>query len=111
MRFIADKLPDAKLTAVLSTPLQEAKLTERSKQLNDIVKKVSAENNTPVLDLFAPMDELDRNTYWTDGFHFKADAISIQADLITKRIFELLPDCEEKVVQKSTLTGPDGALK
>ena len=111
VRFIADKLPDAKLTAVLSTPLKEAKLTERSKQLNDIVKKVSAENNTPVLDLFAPMDEFDRNTYWTDCFHFKADAISIQADLITKHIFELLPDCKEKVVQKSTLTGPDGALK
>ena len=111
MKYLADKMPDTKLAAVLSTPLKDAELTERSKRLNEIVKRVSAENNTPVLDLFTPMDKLDRNTYWADCYHFKADAINMQADLISECIFCLLPDCKKEVVQKSTLTGPDGSLK
>lgn len=111
INFILDKMPGAKLSAVLSTPLKNAELTARSAKLNEIVKTVANENNIPILDLFTPMDKLERETYWRDCYHFKDSAVNIQADLISEHIFGLLPECKKEIIQKSTLTGPDGSLK
>ncbi len=84
--FIRAKLPDAKLSLTLSTPLKDASLTAKSASLNKTVRKVADENGLPVIDLFAAMDVLDREEYWSDTFHFRGSAIDIQGNLLRDHI-------------------------
>lgn len=88
VRFIRAKCPDAKLYLCLSTPLKEADKTAVSKALNDIALRVADEEKLPVIDLFGLMDPLDRDTYWSDVFHFKGEAIQMQAKKIVETIVE-----------------------
>ena len=43
-----------------------------------------------MLDLFTPMDALDRDRYWTDTFHFQPDAVDTQARLIASHCLSAL---------------------
>lgn len=84
--FIGAKLPDAKVSLTLSTPLKDAKLTAISASLNETVVRLADEKNLPVIDLFAAMDGLDREEYWSDTYHFRAPAVEIQAKLISGHV-------------------------
>lgn len=91
--FIQAKLPDTKLSLVLSTPLTEEKLTKTVVSLNETVRNIAADMNLPVLDLFSPMDALDRDRYWTDTFHYQPEAVDMQAELIASHCLSaLLPE-------------------
>ncbi len=87
--FISAKLPEATLSLVLSTPLADGKLTEISAALNETVRKIAAAKGLPVIDLFSPMDRLDRDKYWTDPFHFRPEAVKMQAEIIASRVTAL----------------------
>jgi len=80
--FIHAKCPEAKLMLTLCTPLKDPALTAVSAQLNDFVKSL----NMPVIDLFSPMDALDRESYWTDTYHFNDMAKDMQAGIIAHAI-------------------------
>ena len=84
--FIREKLPETKLSLTLSTPLKDAKLTAVSASLNETVLRLAEEKNLPVIDLFAAMDGLDREEYWSDTYHFRAPAIDMQAKVISDHV-------------------------
>ena len=88
--FIRAKLPDAKLSLTLSTPLKDPKLTAISASLNGTVVRVAEENDLPVIDLFSAMDSLDREEYWSDTYHFRHPAIDMQAQIITDHVLDRL---------------------
>jgi len=88
--FIHAKLPETKLALTLSTPLKDPALTAISASLNETVLRLSREQNLPVIDLFSAMDPLDRERYWSDTFHFRAEAIDIQAGIIADRVRGML---------------------
>ena len=86
VEFIQAKLPQTKLSLTLSTPLKDASLTAVSASLNRTVLALAEEKNLPVIDLFAAMDGLDREEYWSDTYHFRAPAIEMQAKLISAHV-------------------------
>jgi len=86
--FIRAKLPDAKLSLTLSTPLKDAALTAVSASLNETVVRLAKEKGLPVIDLFAVMDGLDREEFWSDTYHFRAPAIAMQAKEISDHVLE-----------------------
>lgn len=88
--FIRAKLPETKLSLTLSTPLKDAKLTAVSASLNETVLRLAEEKNLPVIDLFAAMDGLDREEYWSDTYHFRAPAIDMQAKVISDHVLAQL---------------------
>ncbi len=88
--FIRAKLPETKLSLTLSTPLKDAKLTAVSASLNETVLRLAEEKNLPVIDLFAAMDGLDREEYWSDTYHFRAPAIDMQAKVIADHVLAQL---------------------
>ncbi|MCQ2430993.1 MAG: SGNH/GDSL hydrolase family protein [Clostridia bacterium] len=101
--------PEAVLAVTLSTPLQDAKKTERSRALNQIALAAAEERALPVIDLFSPMDVLDRNEFWGDCYHFKAPAIDIQSDIIAACVKENLSR-QGGAAHAETETGPMGKL-
>ena len=88
--FILAKLPDAKLSLTLSTPLKDAALTAVSVSLNETVARIGVNRNLPTIDLFSAMNGLDRDKFWTDTYHFRAEAIAIQADMIAEHVLKRL---------------------
>lgn len=88
--FIRAKLPESKLALTLSTPLKDPALTAKSASLNETVLRLAREQELPVIDLFSAMDPLDRERYWSDTYHFRAEAIDIQAQIIAERVREML---------------------
>lgn len=111
VRFILDKLPDTTLCIVLSTALNDDELTKRSYELNQIALRIADEFRLPVIDLFTPTNALDKPNEMTDRFHFKQNAINMQADMIAAKACELLDLRDIGIVQKSTETGVFGAEK
>ncbi|MBQ9083059.1 MAG: SGNH/GDSL hydrolase family protein [Clostridia bacterium] len=109
--FIRAKCPQAALYLTLSTPLQDPVLTEKCHALNDIVRCVAAEMPCPVIDLFAPMDGRDRQTDWSDCYHFRPDAVRAQAEIIAQAVRECLGTRAVQVGHSSVDTGPLGRLK
>lgn len=80
LKLIREKQPEAKIIWTTSTPLKDAKKTEKVKELNAAAAKVVAEfKDIATDDLFATMDPLDREEHWADPYHFKAPAKKIQA--------------------------------
>lgn len=86
VEFIQAKLPQTKLSLTLSTPLKDASLTAVSASLNETVLALAEEKELPVIDLFAAMDGLDREEFWSDTYHFRAPAIEMQAKLISAHV-------------------------
>ena len=84
--FLRAKLPDAKISLTLSTPLKDVKLTAISASLNETVVRLAEEKGLPVIDLFAAMDGLDREEFWSDTYHFRAPAIEMQAKVISEHV-------------------------
>lgn len=86
VKFILAKVPESKLYLTLSTPLCDPALTEISAKLNDIVRRIAEEFSLPVIDLFSPMDALDRGTNWCDCFHFNDPAKDKQSEIIASAV-------------------------
>jgi len=84
LAFIRRKCPGAKLFITLCTPLKDPALTAVSGELNAFARA----QGYPVIDLFTPMDLLDRERYWTDTYHFTEEAKAMQADIIAAGITE-----------------------
>ncbi|MBO7166972.1 MAG: SGNH/GDSL hydrolase family protein [Kiritimatiellae bacterium] len=89
--LIRMKQPNAKIVWCNSTPLKNPKMTAKAKELNETARRVIKDFEGIVEnDLFGLMDGYDRNTYWSDTFHFKREAVKMQADqtasIITKQI-------------------------
>ena len=84
LTLIRLKQPKARIVWTASTPLKDATKTEKVRSLNAIAKKVIAEmGDIQVDDLFALMDPLDRATNWTDTYHYKPAAISLQTNQVS----------------------------
>ena len=111
--FIADSLPDAKLSLTLCTPLTDPDKTAISSELNDFARDVADDRELDVIDLFTPMDALDRERYWRDVYHFTPEAISMQADIIAAHVLDALglSDARPGFGRASTVTGPEGGIK
>ena len=92
--FIQAKLPEAKLSLTLSTPLKDPELTAVSASLNGTVLALAEEKGLPVIDLFAAMDGLDREEFWSDTYHFRAPAIEMQAKVISDHVRKQLGPAE-----------------
>ena len=88
--FIRAKLPEAKLSLVTSTPLKDPALTAVSASLNETVKGLAEREGLPLLDLFALMDGLDRETFWSDTYHFKMPAVDMQARALSDHVLSVL---------------------
>lgn len=118
MKLIKEKGKGAKIYWASSTPLKDPALTEKAKALNAVAAKVMAEEGVPTDDLFSLMDPLDRNENWSDTFHYKDAAKTIQAKAVASCVRDALgkgraSDSEAKAALKagSSETGPDGKLK
>jgi len=107
--MIRAKLPDVKLSLVLTTPQNPD--DPKIPKLNDVVLKIAAQYGLPVVDLYQPMAELDAQTAYIDRYHFKSSAIDLQADIMAGHIREILNLTDGNMVQLGTKTGPAGALK
>lgn len=91
LKLIREKQPKAKLIWTSSTPLKDAAKTEKVKILNAIADKVVAEmGGIATDDLFALMDSLDRETNWSDTYHYKPAAISLQVKQVSAACLKAL---------------------
>lgn len=86
--FIRAKKPAARLMITLCTPLRVAELTEKSASLNAEARAIAAEAGLEVIDMFSPMDALERGRYWTDDYHFTNEAKDMQADIIARSVYK-----------------------
>lgn len=111
--FIRRKCPDARLFLTSNTPLRDAAKTAQAEELNWIIAETAKEKKLPVIDLFSEMNPLDRKKFWSDTYHFKREAIELQAELIARTVRSLpeVAGAKGGVVQHGTETGPDGALR
>ena len=115
LEYIQAKLLGVPVSIVSNTPVNNAEKNPTVIMLNEAVRKIAAEFNMPLIDLYAEMDKLDRSLYWSDEFHFKEPAKEIQAqimaDHILTRLADVIANNDSELLQKSSLTGPDGAIK
>ena len=109
LKYIQAKLPEAKLYVVLSTAMRGPG--------NDIVKRINAntmeiieKTGLPYIDLFTPMDAIDKETGMSDSYHFRAPAVAIQAEIMANTIRDALKPEKDDLVQQGTETGPEGRL-
>ena len=111
--FIREKCPHSRLFLTNSTPWKDPEKTSRAVELNRIVDETAKMEQLPVIDLFSLMNPLDRDKFWCDVYHFRPEAIELQAELIAGTV-GILPEVaasRREVVQHGTATGPSGALK
>jgi len=118
VRLIKEKGKGAKIIWATSTPLKDPALTAKAKELNAIAARVMAEEGVPTDDLFALMYPLDRETNWSDTFHFKGEAKKRQAQAIAACVRRALgvagpasaADAAAALKAAHTDTGPNGKL-
>ncbi len=110
VRLMRTAQPRAVLSLTLSTPLQDADKTARAAALNQMVMRIAADHALPVIDLFTPMDMLDRQEFWSDCFHFRAPAVAMQADILASHIRAVVHRTGN-ACHAETETGPDGAIQ
>ena len=110
LSFLRAKKPDAALTLVLCTPLRDASRDELSRELNEITRRIAADTSLPLFDLYAPLENLNRDEYMRDIYHWNNSAIELQAQVLTAHLTELLP-AADNVEQAASETGPSGAIR
>lgn len=116
LALIQEKAKDSKIIWASSTPLKDAALTEKAKELNEIAASVMRESGIPTDDLFALMDPMDRSL-WTDTYHYNTDGRKMQGKKVADAVREALggkkaSEAEARAALKSAEsdTGPDGKL-
>ena len=118
LHLIQRKVPKAKVIWAQSTPLKSPELTARAKELNAIAARVMAEEKIPVDDLFARMDPLERETYWSDTYHYKKEGVQILGKAVSDCCLAALgctpasaSEAKKALDAAATETGPAGKLK
>lgn len=107
--LIRAKLPEAKLIILNGTPLHSDP-DGNVDRVNRNIAGVAKQENLPLWDINAFCRDFPQDS-WSDNYHFKTPAVCRQAEFLAGLIAEVLPENHAKVVQKSTATGPSGALK
>ncbi len=117
LQLIREKGKGAKIIWASSTPLKKAELTQKARVLNAVALRVMQENNIPVDDLFSLMDPLDRERFWTDTYHYKDEAVKLQARQVASTIRTAMAAktasaAEARAALKGAAseTGPDGRI-
>ena len=112
--FIGAKLPDVPLVLLLCTPLNNEEKTSVASAINEITLTIGDQRTLPVIDLFTPMDKLDREKYWSDEYHFCEPAKIMQAEILAscvgKTLEKKIAAFSGKLQQKSSDTGPFGKI-
>ena len=87
LRLIREKQPSARIIWTTSTPLKDAKRTEKAHALNaaaaDVVKRLGGIGTD---DLFALLDPLDREQNWSDTYHHKAPVRKKEAEQVAASV-------------------------
>ena len=87
LNLIRARQPSARIIWTTSTPLKDAKRTEKARALNaaaaDIVKRLG---NIATDDLFALLDPLDREQNWSDTYHHKPPVRKKEADQVAASV-------------------------
>ena len=87
LRLIREKQPSARIIWTTSTPLKDAKRTEKARSLNaaaeDVVKRLGG---IATDDLFALLDPLDREQNWSDTYHHKAPVRKKEAEQVAASV-------------------------
>ena len=87
LRLIREKQPSARIVWTTSTPLKDAKRTEKARALNaaaaDVVKRLGG---IATDDLFALLDPLDREQNWSDTYHHKAPVCKKEAEQVAASV-------------------------
>lgn len=79
--------------------------------MNEFVKKLAKERGLDTIDLFSPMAGLSRAEYWRDDYHFTAEAVNMQAEIIAGYVLEAVETVDGAAAHAATLTGPDGKVE
>ena len=72
---------------------------------------MSKERGLDTIDLVSPMAGLSRAEYWRDDYHFTAEAVNMQAEIIAGYVLEAVETAEGAAAHAATLTGPDGEVE
>ena len=87
LRLIREKQSSARIIWTTSTPLKDAKRTEKARALNaaaaDVVKRLGGIGTD---DLFALLDPLDREQNWSDTYHHKAPVRKKEAEQVAASV-------------------------
>ncbi len=117
LNLLKEKGKGAKVLWATSTPLKDAQLTAKAKELNAIAAGVVKEYGFPTDDLFALMDPQDRAKLWSDTFHYTAEGREMQAKQVADMIRPLLAgrtptaaEAQAALAGAATPTGPDGKI-
>jgi hypothetical protein len=117
IRLIQEKGKGAKIIWASSTPLKDTALTEKARELNAIAARVMKEEAIPTDDLFALMDPLDRDRYWSDTYHYKGEGMKMLAAAVTASVSQALglkkaSESQAAATLKAagSATGPDGKV-
>lgn len=91
--LIKIKQPKAKIVWTTTTPNRDASNNAKVVELNAVAAKVVAElKDIAIDDLFSLMNPLDRALYWSDNFHFKADAVNMQVAQVVDKCLKAKDD-------------------
>jgi hypothetical protein len=117
LNLIKEKGKGAKIIWATSTPLKDPARTAKAKKLNLIADRVMQANSIPIDDLFALMDPLDRDVYWSDTYHYREDARKMQARQVADHVRAALGAKKASAVEAQTAlaaatseTGPNGKI-
>lgn len=118
IKLIRAKGKGAKIIWASSTPLKKPELTEKAKELNAIAARVMKEEGIPIDDLFALMDPLDRDKFWSDTYHYKSEGRKKLAAAVTSSIQQALglkkasaSEAAAALKAAQSETGPNGKVK
>ena len=88
--FIRAKVPEAKLFLVTCTPTENADNCKTSKELGDYAKKIAAELNLGLIDLYQVTLDGEEKEPWTDGVHFKRPVAELQGKAVAEAVLDSL---------------------
>lgn len=118
LQLLREKGKGAKIIWATSTPLKDPALTEKSKELNAIAARVMREENIPTNDLFALMNPLERQKFWTDTYHYNTEGRKMQAHQVAENILAALgkglasaPEAKAALKAAASETGPNGKIE
>ena len=108
--FIRAKCPEAKLSLTLCTPLKDPAKDAVVRELNAFTRALAEELELPVIDLYTPLDALDKEEHMADVYHWKDAGRELQAEIICAHAAKQLHFSGGNV-QLATETVPDGAMR
>ncbi len=118
IKLIKEKSKGAKIIWASSTPLKKPELTEKAEELNAIAARVMKEEGISTNDLFALMNPLDRDTYWSDTYHYKSAGKNMLSAAVSKSVRQALglenaseSDAAAALKAAQSETGPKGKVK